>query len=121
VASLVGRVALRQVAPGGAGTQDPQDAVEDVPWVPPGPAFAVRPARRIGDQGLQDLPLLVGKVHVRPPASMTDRGTLYGPWHVYEIASRHYTRKIRNLSDTKWRMLRNNDLNPVTVYRECLA
>jgi hypothetical protein len=87
VASLVGRVALRQVAPGGAGTQDPQDAVEDVPWVPPGPAFAVRPARRIGDQGLQDLPLLVGKVHVRPPASMTDRGTLYGPWHVYEIAS----------------------------------
>jgi hypothetical protein len=56
-------------------------------WVPPGLAFAVRLARRIGDQGLQDLPLLVGKVHVRPPASMIDRETLYGPWHVYEIAS----------------------------------
>ena len=70
VAGLVGRVALGQVAPGGAGTQDPQDGVEDVPWVPPGPAFAVRPARRIGDQGFQDLPLLVGKVHVRPPVSM---------------------------------------------------
>jgi hypothetical protein len=97
---LVGRVALRQVAPGGAGTQDPQDAVEDVPWVPPGPAFAVRPARRIGDQGLQDLPLLVGKVHVRPPASMTDRGTLYGPWHVYEIASSNIMRiKIIGGSD----------------------
>ncbi len=36
---------------------------------------------------LQDLPLLVGKVHVRPPASMTGRETLYGLWHAYEIAS----------------------------------
>ncbi len=88
VAGLVGRVALGQVAPGGAGAQDPQDAVEHIPGVPPGPSFAVRPARRIGDQGLQDLPLLVGKVHVRPPASMTARGTLYGPWHIYEIASK---------------------------------
>jgi hypothetical protein len=87
VAGLVGWVVLRQVAPGGAGTQDPQDAIEHVPGIPPRTSFAVRSARRIGNQRLQDLPLLVGKVHVCPPLSMTGRGTLYGPRLVYEIAS----------------------------------
>lgn len=36
---------------------------------------------------LQDLPVLVGKVHVRTPASMTGHETLYGLWHVYQKAS----------------------------------
>ena len=57
------------------------------PWGPAGSPFAVRPARRIGDQGLHDLPLLVGKVHVLPPSSMAGRGTLYGPRHVCEMVA----------------------------------
>jgi hypothetical protein len=49
VTGLVGRIAFRQIAPGRACTQDPQDTIEHVSGVPPRPSFAVRPARRIWD------------------------------------------------------------------------
>jgi len=56
---LVAAVALWQVLPGGAGTQNPVDAIDDRPMVvigPPGPRFLGR------QQGRQARPLLVGKV-----------------------------------------------------------
>ena len=65
VARLVGRVAPGQVAPGSAaGAQDPEDAVEHVPRVPPRSAPPVLSARRrLWDERSQNPPLLVGKVH----------------------------------------------------------
>src|SRR5215204_5962472 len=98
MAGLVGWIAFRQVAPRDASTQDPQDAVQDVARVSPGLSFAVRPERRIGYQGLQDLPLLVGKVQDVYSAvfSRAGRGPLYGPSRVYEMASR-LGRGVRNI------------------------
>ena len=90
MARLVGRVAFGQVAPGSAGAQDPEDAVEHVPRVPPRSAPPVLSARRLWDEWPQNLPLLVGKVHALSLLSReTTRGPLYASTHVYEIASRH--------------------------------
>ena len=88
MARLVGRVAPGQVAPGSAGAQDPEDAVEHVPRVPPRSAPPVLSARRLWDERSQNPPLLVGKVHALSLLSReTTRGPLYAATHVYEIAS----------------------------------
>jgi hypothetical protein len=50
VTRLVRRVAFRQVAPEGAGTQDPQEAVEDIPRISPRSITTVGLANWIGDQ-----------------------------------------------------------------------
>jgi hypothetical protein len=59
VAGLVGWVALGQIAPGGA--------VEHGPRISSGSAPPIRPQRWCWDQGFQDLPLLVCKVHTLSP------------------------------------------------------
>jgi hypothetical protein len=50
VTRLVRRVAFRQVAPEGAGTQNPQEAVEDIPRFSPWSITTVGLANWIGDQ-----------------------------------------------------------------------
>ena len=47
---LVRRLALRQVAPEGAGTQNPQEAVEDIPRILPRSIMTVGLENWIGDQ-----------------------------------------------------------------------
>jgi hypothetical protein len=51
VTRLVRRVAFRQVAPWSAGTQNPQEAVEDIPRISPRSITTVGLANWIGDQG----------------------------------------------------------------------
>ena len=63
MASLVRRVPFGQVFPRGSGTQDPENPVENISGVAPGTASTVASAGWLGDQGLQELPLLVGEVH----------------------------------------------------------
>jgi hypothetical protein len=63
VAGLVGRVAFGKVLPGRPGAQYPQDAVQDLAWVSPGPASSVFSSRWLWDKRLQYFPLLVCEVH----------------------------------------------------------
>ena len=60
---LIGRVALRQILPRGAGAEDPQDAVQHIARIAPRPAPTVGPTRRSGNQGLNERPLGIGQVH----------------------------------------------------------
>jgi hypothetical protein len=89
VAGLVGWVALGQVVPRSTGAKYPEDAVQDVAWVSPGPALAVCAVRGIRDQRFHDFPLLVGKVHdvYSPVFLRAARGPLYDPSRVYEMVS----------------------------------
>jgi hypothetical protein len=45
---------------------EPPTMAQHVPRVASRPASTVRSARRVGNQRLQNLPLLVGKVHTPP-------------------------------------------------------
>jgi hypothetical protein len=76
MAGLLRRVAFREVPPRSSGAQDPKYAVEHVPGVPPRSAASVRSERRVGDQRLQEFPLLVGKIHVHSPVLRTGSGSL---------------------------------------------
>jgi hypothetical protein len=91
MAGLVGRVAFGKVLPGRSGAQYPEDAVQDIAWVPPGSASAVFSSRRIRDKGFQHFPLLVREVHARlhllPKGHTT--APLYPHSRIYETASRH--------------------------------
>jgi hypothetical protein len=66
VAGLVRWVVIGQVAPRGAGSEQPEDAVEHLPWVPPGAPSPIRSTRRLEDKRFQGFPLLAGKIHVHP-------------------------------------------------------
>ena len=66
VTRLVRWVAFRQVAPWSAGTQNPQEAVEDIPRISPRSTTTVGPANGIGDQRFEHFPLCVSQVHVPP-------------------------------------------------------
>jgi hypothetical protein len=92
MAGLVGRVAFGKILPGRSGAQYPEDAIQDVAWVPPGSASPVFPSRRIRDKGLQYFPLLVREVHARlrllPEGHTT--APLYPHSRIYEIASNHH-------------------------------
>jgi hypothetical protein len=63
VRGLVGRVAFGKVLPGRPGAQYPEDAVQDIAWVSPGPASSVFSSRWLWDKKLQYFPLLVCEVH----------------------------------------------------------
>src|SRR5438093_12851003 len=51
------------VRPGGAGAQHPQDAVQHLARVPPRATATVGAAMRLGDQRLENLPLVVLEIH----------------------------------------------------------
>lgn len=64
---LVGRVPAWQVGPRRAGTQDPEDAVENVTRISPRPSPSRRRSLsfRAGNERLDRIPLLVRQVHQR--------------------------------------------------------
>src|SRR5215217_2424841 len=90
MASLVGRVAFRKVLPGRARTQYPEDGVQEVARISPGPASAIFSSRWVWDKRLQHFPLLVGEVHAAVLLPLEGHITepLYPPFRIYEIASR---------------------------------
>jgi hypothetical protein len=89
MAGLVGRVAFRKILPGSARTHYPEDAVQNVARISPGPASAIVSSRWIRDKRLQYFPLLVGEVHVAVLLLLEGHRTdpLYPPFPIYEIAS----------------------------------
>jgi hypothetical protein len=58
-------ISARKVCPRCAGAEDPEHAVDDVTWVPPGAASLLRgtPALTRGEASLDRVPLLVGEIH----------------------------------------------------------
>ena len=62
VAGLIRRIAVRQVGPRGAGPQDPQDAIEHGAVLPPRAPSTVFAARQLGQEGPNEVPLLVREV-----------------------------------------------------------
>jgi hypothetical protein len=67
VAGLVGGIAPRQILPGRAGLEDPEDPVQHIARVAPRPAAPVGATARLGEQGLEHGPLFVGEVHESAP------------------------------------------------------
>ena len=62
VAGLIRRIAVRQVGPRSAGPQDPQDAIEHRTVLPPRAPSTVFAARQLGQEGPNEVPLLVREV-----------------------------------------------------------
>lgn len=62
---LVGRMALRQIRPGSAGTQDIQHAVQHIPARTPWTATTIRSPFRFRDELIQNVPLGVGEITKR--------------------------------------------------------
>ena len=60
---LVRGIAIRQVLPGRAGSQDPQDAVQHVARIAPRSPAAIAADSRLREEGRQNGPLLIGEVH----------------------------------------------------------
>jgi hypothetical protein len=64
---LVRGIASRQILPRGAGLEDPQDPVQDIPRVAPRTPAPIWPATRLGQQRFEHGPLFVGEVHEPTP------------------------------------------------------
>ena len=62
VAGLIRRIAVRQVGPRGPGPQDPQDAIEHGAVLPPRAPSTVFAAPQLGQEGPNEVPLLVREV-----------------------------------------------------------
>lgn len=62
MACLVGGIAVGKIGPGSACPQDPQGSVEHSAVLFPGAPTTVLTARRHGQEGLKDFPLLVSQV-----------------------------------------------------------
>jgi hypothetical protein len=67
VAGLIRRVALREIMPGRTGLENPEDAVQDIPWVAPRPSPPVGPQSGRGQERFEHGPLVIGEVHEPPP------------------------------------------------------
>jgi hypothetical protein len=93
MASLVGRVAFWKIFPGRPGAQYPEDTVQDVARVSPGPASSVFSSRWLWDKRFQYFPLLVCEVHAAALLLLLERhmtAPLYPHIRIYEIASSHF-------------------------------
>jgi hypothetical protein len=62
VTGLIRRIRVRQVGPGGPGPQDSQDAIEYSAVFPPRAPSTVFAARQLGQEGPDEVPLLVREV-----------------------------------------------------------
>lgn len=62
MAGLIRRIAVRQVGPGSAGPEDPEDAIEYRAMLPPGASSTVWPARQRWQEGPNEGPLLIREV-----------------------------------------------------------
>jgi hypothetical protein len=63
MAGLVRRIPARQILPGRSSPHNPENPVQDIPWVSPRPtaAFAANLLRR--EKRGDDLPLFLGEIH----------------------------------------------------------
>jgi hypothetical protein len=68
VTRLVRRIAVRQILPGRARSQDPENAVQYIAGIAPGPAPAIFSDPGLGQQRSDDFPLRLGQVHRAPPS-----------------------------------------------------
>ena len=86
---MVRRVAFGQVLPGRTRAQYPEDAVQDVARISPGPASSIFSSRWVRDKGLQHFPLLVGEIHAAVLLLLEGHMTepLYPRFRIYEMAS----------------------------------
>jgi hypothetical protein len=62
MASLVRWIAIRQISPRGARSQDPEDSVENGAAVLPRTTAAIFAARWLWDERLKGIPLPIGKI-----------------------------------------------------------
>lgn len=69
MAGLVGGIAPREILPGGAGLEDPQNPVQHIAGVAPRPPASIRPTARLGQEWFEHGPLLVGEVHESTPGA----------------------------------------------------
>jgi hypothetical protein len=60
MAGLIGRIAVRQILPGRAGPQDPEDAIQHVARIAPRSPAAIAAESRLREERRQNGPLLVG-------------------------------------------------------------
>jgi hypothetical protein len=60
---LVRRIPRRQIRPSCPGSQDPEDAVEDVARIAPRAPAAISSTPGFREDGLDDDPLLLGQIH----------------------------------------------------------
>ena len=63
MACLIGRIAIRQVFPGCAGTEDPEDAVQHIPRIAPRSPASIAADSRLREERRQNGPLRVSEVH----------------------------------------------------------
>ena len=63
MAGLVGRIAARQVVPGRAGPEYPQNAIQGLATRPPRPAPAILASRQGGQERGDDRPLRICQIH----------------------------------------------------------
>ena len=70
---LIRRVARRQILPWRAGTENPKHAIEYIARISPRTTSSIRTPPRLGNQRLDEVPLLFGQIHFP-----TTRGA--GPW-----------------------------------------
>ncbi len=66
VAGLVGRISVQQVFPGSSRAEYPQDPIEHVAGISPGPSPPIRSALWLRKKRLDELPLFFGEVHAIP-------------------------------------------------------
>ena len=82
---LIRRVAGGQILPRCAGTEDPEDAVQDIARIAPRPSAPIATETRFRQERRQHGPLRVGKVHT---AEYDGRSYfVHEPFGVYEIGS----------------------------------
>jgi hypothetical protein len=85
MSGLVGRVPPRQVVPRRAGSQDPEDRVQDIARVTPRAATTIGAHPRLWQKRFDDGPLLLGQIH---RGRRSEVGLFVDPLHaIYETRS----------------------------------
>ncbi len=60
VAGLIGGISVRKILPGSSRAKNPQDSIQHIAWIAPGPSPAIRSLFRLRKKRLDELPLLFG-------------------------------------------------------------
>jgi len=68
MASLIGRIALRQILPARPAAKDPQNPTEHASGRMPRPTDSIAPPLRFANQGRHSLPVPIREVHAPPPS-----------------------------------------------------
>ena len=66
VTGLIGGMSTWKVLPGSSRAKNPQDSIQHIAWIAPGPSPAIRSLFRLRKKRLDEIPLLFGQVHAIP-------------------------------------------------------